>query len=106
MRLSVKLCFVVLAAYFAAAVFGEVQYRIAHARDVTPAYNVVDTESRYMPPSAEHWLGTDNLGRDVGLRLVQGARIAFHVGIKNHPLSRPKIILTSTTTATRCAKKC
>ena len=93
MRFSVKLCFIVLAAYFAAAVYGEVQYRIAHARDVTPSYNVVNTEARYMPPSAEHWLGTDNLGRDVGLRLVQGARIAFHVGIMTSLIAIPLGVL-------------
>ena len=69
----------VLAAYAAAAAFGEIQYRVARVRDVTPAYNRVDSANRYQPPSLEHWMGTDNLGRDVALRLVQGARIAFHV---------------------------
>ena len=89
MRLSVKICLIVLAAYFAAAVYGEVQYRVALARDVTPAYNVVNTKERYQPPSARHWLGTDNLGRDVGLRLVQGTRIAFHVGIMTSLIAIP-----------------
>ena len=89
MRLSIKICLIVLAAYFAAAVYGEVQYRVALARDVTPAYNVVNTKARYQPPSAEHWLGTDNLGRDVGLRLVQGTRIAFHVGIMTSLIAIP-----------------
>ena len=89
MRLSIKICLIVLAAYFAAAVYGEVQYRVALARDVTPAYNVVNTKERYQPPSAEHWLGTDNLGRDVGLRLVQGTRIAFHVGIMTSLIAIP-----------------
>ena len=51
MRLSIKICLIVLAAYFAAAVYGEVQYRVALARDVTPAYNVVNTKERYQPPS-------------------------------------------------------
>ena len=32
-------------------------------------------------PSAEHWLGTDNLGRDVYSRIIYGSRIAFTVGI-------------------------
>ena len=89
MKFSVKLCLAVLALYFGAAVFGEVQYRVARARDVTPAYNVVDTEARYLPPSREHWLGTDNLGRSVALRLVQGTRIAFHVGIMTSLIAIP-----------------
>ena len=89
MRLSVKICFALLALYAGAALFGEVQYRVARARDVTPAYNVVNPDARYQPPSAEHWLGTDNLGRDVGLRLVQGARIAFHVGIVTSLIAIP-----------------
>jgi hypothetical protein len=41
MKLSVKLCFAALAVYFAAALFGEVQYRVAQYRDVTPTYNTV-----------------------------------------------------------------
>ena len=93
MRLSVKLCFVVLAVYAAAALFGEVQYRVARYRDVTPAYNVVDTEARYQPPSSAHWMGTDNLGRDVALRLVQGTRIAFHVGIMTSLIAIPLGVL-------------
>lgn len=32
------------------------------------------------PPSATHWLGTDNRGRDVASRLVHGARVALAVG--------------------------
>lgn len=81
LRLGGRLCLVVIAAYFALAVYGEVQYRAAVWRDVTPAYNVVQETCRYQPPSWEHPMGTDNLGRDVAARLVQGARIAFHVGI-------------------------
>ena len=89
MKLSVKLCFAVLAAYLAAAIYGEVQYNVARARDVTPAYNEVHLESRYLPPGPGHLLGTDNLGRSVAMRLVQGARIAFHVGVMTSLIAIP-----------------
>lgn len=36
---------------------------------------------RYVPPSAEHWFGTDGLGRDVFSRVIFGARISLEVGI-------------------------
>ncbi|KUF09940.1 dipeptide/oligopeptide/nickel ABC transporter permease/ATP-binding protein [Pseudoponticoccus marisrubri] len=35
----------------------------------------------YQPPSAEHWLGTDNFGRDIFARVVWGARVALMVAI-------------------------
>ena len=84
-----RLCLVVIAAYFAMAVYGEVQYRVARARDVTPSYNVVHEDARYLPPSLSHPMGTDNLGRDVAQRLVQGSRIAFHVGIMTSLIAIP-----------------
>ena len=36
---------------------------------------------RYAAPSAEHWFGTDALGRDVFSRVIYGARISLQVGI-------------------------
>ena len=95
MSFSVKLSLVGLLLYGAVAVFGEVQYRVAQARDVTPAYNRVDSAARYLPPlsrlpdGSRTWLGTDNLGRSVGLRLAQGARIAFYVGILTSLIAIP-----------------
>lgn len=32
------------------------------------------------PPSAEHWFGTDNLGRDLFIRVLYGARISLAIG--------------------------
>lgn len=36
---------------------------------------------RLKPPSAQHWLGTDEFGRDIFARLVHGARVSLKVGI-------------------------
>ncbi len=42
--------------------------------DAIDAYHVL------LPPSAEHWFGTDELGRDVLTRVIHGARISLKVG--------------------------
>jgi len=40
----------------------------------------LDPSVRLGGPSAEHWLGTDALGRDLYSRIVYGARVSFLVG--------------------------
>ncbi len=37
-------------------------------------------ESMHLPPGAEHWLGTDQFGRDILSRIIFGARTALIIG--------------------------
>jgi peptide/nickel transport system permease protein len=43
--------------------------------------NAVDLFGRFAPPSLEHPLGTDELGRDLLLRLLYGGRVSLFVGL-------------------------
>jgi peptide/nickel transport system permease protein len=41
----------------------------------------IDLPTRLSPPSADHWFGTDELGRDIFSRVVYGARVSMLVGV-------------------------
>jgi peptide/nickel transport system permease protein len=43
-------------------------------------YDEVDVFARLRPSSGAHWLGTDNLGRDLLARVIHGARVSMAVG--------------------------
>jgi peptide/nickel transport system permease protein len=104
-----RVCLAVIGLFFAAALYGEAVYQWYRGREQTPPYQRTNLRERYLPPSlfrhpfaapaeapsagaaarlasglrqmAHHPLGTDNLGRDVLQRAIQGARIAFLVGV-------------------------
>jgi len=41
---------------------------------------MISFESMLVPPSADHWMGTDAFGRDILTRIIYGARTALFVG--------------------------
>jgi len=43
-----------------------------HEYEITSEFN--------SPPSRKHWLGTDDVGRDVGARMIHGASVSLKVG--------------------------
>jgi peptide/nickel transport system permease protein len=43
--------------------------------------NEGDLAQRLKPPSAEHWLGTDALGRDVLSRVIHGAQVSLQIQV-------------------------
>lgn len=43
-------------------------------------YKEITPGARNLPPSAQHWMGTDRNGRDVYARLVMGSRVSLSVG--------------------------
>ena len=111
----VRVCLWIVAGFTAMALYGEIVFRWHQVRDRTPAYQQPNLAAQYLPPSclrqpwsgvpdgtpaaarflagwrnlAQYPLGTDGLGRDVGQRLVQGARIAFQVGIVTSLIAIP-----------------
>lgn len=51
--------------------------------DFIAPYDVreLNVKNRYQPPSMEHFLGTDEFGRDVFSRIIIGSRVSLMVGI-------------------------
>lgn len=76
-----RFCLLLIALFTLTALYGEGVYWFYRMQDQTPAYQKINMEQRYEAPSPSHIFGTDNLGRDVFSRVVQGSRIAFQVGI-------------------------
>ena len=58
---------------------------IAQLRGIDPS--ATDLFRRFEPPSAGYWLGTDDLGRDLFQRLLDGGRVSLLVGIAGALLS-------------------
>lgn len=51
------------------------------------AYDAQSLPDSFQPPSAAHWLGTDEFGRDLLTRLIYGARTSLSVSVTSIALS-------------------
>lgn len=61
-------------------------FLLAAAATVAPAvspymYDEVNLAAIQASPSWEHWMGTDELGRDLGTRVMIGARLSLVIGL-------------------------
>jgi ABC-type dipeptide/oligopeptide/nickel transport system permease subunit len=55
---------------------------VAIFASVIAPYSITERTSEFrQPPSADHWFGTDRIGRDVFSRVIYGARVSLKVGI-------------------------
>lgn len=48
-----------------------------------------DLARRLQPPSAAHWFGTDDLGRDIYSRIIHGARITLYIAFLAAAIAGP-----------------
>ena len=58
--------------------------------------NEQDLTQRLLRPSAQHWLGTDDFGRDVFSRIVHGARITLYIVVLVAVIAAPIGLLVGT----------
>jgi ABC-type dipeptide/oligopeptide/nickel transport system permease subunit len=74
-------CLGIIVFYTLVAIYAEGMYRYSSWKQLTPPYKTVNFENRFAKSSPQHLLGTDALGRDIFLQVVQGTRVAFTVGV-------------------------
>lgn len=68
-------------AVLAAAILALILFIALISQWVFPDPNLIVAQDRLLPPSAKHWFGTDNFGRDVLVRVFAGAKSSITVGI-------------------------
>ena len=44
-------------------------------------FDAIDLNSIRQPPSLAHWMGTDDLGRDLFTRMLYGGRVSILIGV-------------------------
>jgi len=63
-------------------IVGAVALACAAAPLIAPyGFDAIDLNSIREPPSFEHWMGTDDLGRDLFTRVLHGGRVSILIGL-------------------------
>lgn len=70
------------AAVLSLSIFTLIGVACALAPVIAPyPFDGIDLESVKQPPSLSHWMGTDDLGRDVFTRMLFGGRVSILIGL-------------------------
>lgn len=54
---------------------------VAVLAPVLTPYDPDEMMTAYLPPSKEHWLGTNDVGQDIFTEMVYGTRVSLYIGI-------------------------
>jgi ABC-type dipeptide/oligopeptide/nickel transport system permease subunit len=82
-------CLGIIVFYMIVAVYAEGVFRYYKKKQDVPPYKIVNFDNRFADPTLRHPLGTDSLGRDVLLQVIQGTRVAFTVGVLTSLIAIP-----------------
>lgn len=74
-------CLIIVICYFSAALIVEGYSIYCSCSKIIPVYDSGNMVEQFQPPSYQHLLGTDYLGRDVLLRAIAGISTAVKVGV-------------------------
>lgn len=82
----------------AGAIFLLLLVIIAWLAPVISPYNPFQQSlsTRLLPPSAAHWLGTDELGRDILSRIIFGTRITLYIAVLTAVIVAPVGLIVGT----------
>lgn len=76
------LCGAFIAILVIVAVFaGPLSHLIGYGPTQQDRTNGITVDGLPVSPNGQHWLGTDNLGRDILVRLIYGTRVSLVVGV-------------------------
>jgi ABC-type dipeptide/oligopeptide/nickel transport system permease subunit len=80
-RVAVACSVFILLLFLAAVLAKPISALVGDGPTQQDRVNGITADGLPMPPSTHHWLGTDNLGRDILVRIVYGSQVSLAVGV-------------------------